>query len=77
MSLALFDIASLTAFITTTQKDDQLSALLHEVNSIPRTVIDTSFAQSFPNGFDVSQIPIGHTIDSNLNTHPGTAISQL
>ncbi|KGU85734.1 hypothetical protein N005_06635 [Pseudomonas mediterranea CFBP 5447] len=73
----MFDITGLTAFITATQQNDQLSALLHEIDSIAGTIIDTRFAQTFSYSFDISQISISHAIDSNLNANSGAAVCQL
>jgi hypothetical protein len=73
----LFDVTGLAAFVTTTKEDDQLVALLHEIDPITGAIVDSCFTQPFSDGLDITKIPFGHAVNSHLNTYPGAAIGQL
>jgi hypothetical protein len=54
-----FDIPVLCALVSTTQQEDQHRSTLDEIHSIARPVMNTQFADAFPNGPYVARITEG------------------
>ena len=65
-----FDVLSLRALVSAAQQNDDLLAPSHEINSVPRPIVDAQFADSPAHRLHIPRIPIRQPIKSRSASEP-------